>query len=91
LFADLRLKTVVVPALADTDGIVLDKGQAFTVLRNDVRLDVSTEAGEAWKRDGVSVRVIARVAVALPEANKYVRSLALVATLPLAGSLRHAQ
>lgn len=77
LFEDLglALKVIVAPTLQATDGLVLDSSGCFAVVRDDFSIESSTTAGSAWTNDGLSLRIKARLAVAIPQAAKSARKL----------------
>jgi hypothetical protein len=80
LLADLGLpglEVKVANTLKAGDGLVVDKAGAFAILRNDYSIEASTEAATAWTHDGVSLRVKARLAVAIPSPGKHARALGL--------------
>ena len=77
LFADLglNLNVTVAATLADTDALVLDKSGCFGLIRSDYSIEASQEAAQAWTHDGVSLRVKARLAVAIPTPTKHARAV----------------
>lgn len=85
LFADLGipLKVKVAATLAATDALVFDSTGAFGVIRNDFSIEASDSAGDAWSRDGVSLRVKARLAVAVPSPAKSMRALTVTPEEPV--------
>lgn len=80
LFADLGvpLAVSVAATLQEGDGLVLDKAGCYGVVRNDASIEASRESGDAWSHDAVSLRVKARLAVAIPAPAKAIRSLAVL-------------
>lgn len=82
LFADLGIPLAVTVAstLKATDALVLDTAGCFALTNTDYSIEASTEAGEAWSRDGLSLRVKARLAVAIPAPARHARSIAVDAT-----------
>lgn len=77
LFEDLGLplQVGVAHTLAATDALVLDRSGCFGILRDDYSIEASSEAGSAWTKDAVSLRIKARVAVAIPAPAKHARSV----------------
>lgn len=75
LFADLGLVTRISPALEETDALVLDSRTCYKIIRRDVKIEMSAVAAEAWNSDGVAVRVIARLAAAIPRPLESARSI----------------
>lgn len=73
----LPLAVSVAATLKATDALVLDKAGCFALLRSDFAIEASREAGDAWAKDGVSLRVTARLAVAIPAPAKHARSIAV--------------
>jgi hypothetical protein len=83
LFADLGLtdlQVVVAATLADGDALVLDKAGCFAVLRSDYSIEASRETTEAWSRNGVSLRVQARVAAAIPTPAVHARAITVLSS-----------
>jgi hypothetical protein len=82
LFDDLGLglDVKVAATLTATDGLVIDKAGCFGILRNDYSIEASSQAGTAWTHDGVSLRVKARLAMAIPSPAKHARSIAVDTT-----------
>ena len=66
--------------LKATDALVLDSSGCFGVVRSDYSIEASTDAPGAWERDGVALRVKARVAAAVPSPTKHARSVTVDAT-----------
>ncbi len=79
LFADLGipLEVKVAATLKPTDALVLDKAGCFGIVNTDYTIEASSEAADAWNRDGVSLRVKARVTAAVPAPAKHARALAV--------------
>jgi len=79
LFSDLGipLDVRVAATLKPTDALVLDKSGCFGIIRNDYSIEASSQAGTAWTHDGVSLRVKARLAMAIPSPAKHARSIAV--------------
>lgn len=77
LFDDLGipLQVGVAHTLAATDALVLDRSGCFGILRDDYSIEASREAGTAWTKDALSLRIKARVAVAIPAPAKHARSV----------------
>ena len=87
LFADLGipLQVGVAHTLAATDALVLDRSGCFGILRDDYSIEASSEAGTAWTKDAVSLRIKARVAVAIPNPSKHARKLTVTPSAPEGG------
>lgn len=70
--AAVGLNAVVVPELPTP--LVFDSSRCFTVVRDDARVELSTD----WhfQFDATSTRIKARVAAAIPDVNKAIRKLA---------------
>jgi len=79
LLADLGLNlTVSVAAtLHDEDALVIDKTGCFGIVRKDYTIEASRETTQAWTHDGVSLRVLARLAATIPSPAKHARALAV--------------
>lgn len=79
LLADLGLNlTVTVAAtLQDSDALVIDKSGCFGVVRSDYTIEASREAAQAWTHDGISLRVLARLAATIPAPGKHARAVAV--------------
>jgi hypothetical protein len=73
------LPTTVVPKLKAADAIVADTTRAYGVVREDSRIEVNRFGDQAWTRDGVEVRVVARVNAAVPAPANTARSLTVTA------------
>lgn len=78
------LTSVVVPGLATP--LVFDKSRCYLVVRNDARVEVSTDYHFA--HDATSLRVKARVAAAIPDPNKAIRKLSVTSTREASGGKR---
>ena len=63
------------PELKPTDAIVADTSRAYGVVREDSRIEVNRFGEQAWTRDGVEVRVVARVNATIPAPADTARSL----------------
>lgn len=74
-FADLGLRTIVVPNLDDEDAIVADSTRVYAVWRKDASIEMSDTP--AWSRDAWSFRVKARLVLAIPQVAKAARLLAV--------------
>lgn len=79
LFGDLGipLDVRVAATLEATDALVLDTSGCFGIIRNDYTIEASSEAPQAWAYDAVSLRVKARLALAIPAPAKHARSVAV--------------
>lgn len=79
LLADLGLNlTVSVAAtLHNDDALVIDKAGCFGIIRKDYSIEVSRETTQAWTHDGLSLRVLARLAAAIPSPAKHARAVAV--------------
>lgn len=73
----LPLTTAVAATLKPTDALVLDKAGCFAVTRSDYSIEASNTSTDAWTKDGLSLRVKARLAVAIPAPAKHARSIAV--------------
>jgi hypothetical protein len=73
----IPLTVKVAATLKATDALVMDKAGCFAITRNDYEIEASDQAGEAWSKDGVSLRVKARLGVAIPSPAKHARSVAV--------------
>lgn len=84
LFDDLGLglDVKVAATLTATDGLVIDRAGCFGIIRTDYSIEASTDGGTAWTHDGVSLRVKARLAAAIPAPSKHARSIAVDAPAP---------
>lgn len=83
LFADLGitdLQVVVAASLDDGDALVLDRAGCFAVLRSDYSIEASRETSEAWSRNGVSLRVQARLAAAIPTPAVHARAITVLSS-----------
>lgn len=80
LFSDLGLTTRMSPALDPADALVLDTSKCYKVLRRDVRIMSSNLTSEAWNSDATSVRVVARIAGAVPRPAEAARSISVDTT-----------
>lgn len=82
LFADLGMPLTVSVAstLQAGDGLVFDRSGCYGVVRNDASIEASRESADAWTHDAVSLRVKARLAVAIPAPGKAIRSLAVLSS-----------
>ena len=88
LFSDLGLPLTVRVAstLKPTDALVLDNTGCFGIVRNDYSIEASGTSGDAWTHDGVSLRIKARLAMAIPSPSKHARALTVTpAVEPPAG------
>jgi hypothetical protein len=74
------LRAVVVPSLADDDGIVADTSRCYGVVRQDFRAELNTQSDQAWSRDGAQLRVIARLAAVIPAPVSAARSITVTTT-----------
>ena len=79
LFDDLGLglDVRVAATLEATDGMVIDKAGCFGIIRTDFSIEATTDGGQAWTHDGVSLRVKARLAAAIPAPAKHARAIAV--------------
>ena len=68
------------PTLQAGDGLVFDRSGCYGVVRNDASIEASRESADAWTHDAVSLRVKARLAVAIPAPGKAIRSLAVLSS-----------
>jgi hypothetical protein len=75
LFDDLGIKTSISPALKETDCLVVDRSKVYKILRRDLTITSSDLTSEAWNSDGTSVRIIARLAAAIPRPTEAARSV----------------
>ena len=73
----IPLTVGVAATLKPTDALVFDRAGCFGILRTDFSIEASTEAGDAWTKDGVSLRVKARLGAAIPAPAKHARSIAV--------------
>lgn len=82
LFADLGipLQVKVAHTLEADDGLVLDKAGCFGIVRSDYSIEASSEGGSAWSHDGISLRIKARLAVAIPAPDKHIRAVATISS-----------
>jgi len=62
-----------VPALEPGEVLVYDSSRVLFVTRGDV--EVATSDGAAFVRDGTMLRVVVRVAVAVPTATRSIRKI----------------
>ena len=84
--AAMGLTPVVVPQLATA--MVYDKSRMFLVVRNDSSVEASSDYHFA--NDALSLRVKARVAMAIPDPNKAIRKLSVTAQQEASASKRAA-
>ena len=84
LFSDLGLplEVKVAHTLKATDALVLDNTGCFAVVRNDFSIEASGTSGDAWTHDGVSLRIKARLAMAIPSPSKHARALTVTPAAP---------
>ncbi len=75
LFADLglNLDVRVAHTLEDTDALLIDTSGCFGVVRSDYTIEGSDTTADAWTKDGWSMRVKARIAMAVPTPDKHAR------------------
>jgi len=69
------LKVVFVPSLQIGDALVADTSRCYAIVWSDFKIEVSREGPEAWNRDGSEMRIIGRVAAAIPVPSKSIRAL----------------
>ena len=84
--AAMGLTPAVVPQLATA--MVYDKSRMFLVVRNDSSVEASSDYHFA--NDALSLRVKARVAMAIPDPNKAIRKLSVTAQQEASASKRTA-
>jgi hypothetical protein len=75
MFSDLGVETTMSASLAPADALVLDKTRAFLVLRRDIKIASSQFTTAAFNADATQVRVIARLAGAVPRPLEGGRSI----------------
>lgn len=78
LFQDLGLpglEVKVAATLESTDALVLDKTGCFALIASDYSIEASGETAEAWSHDGVSLRIKARLALAIPTPARSARTI----------------
>lgn len=82
LLSDLGipLEVKVASTLKPSDALVLDSTGCFGIVRSDYSIEASTDAPGAWERDGVALRVKARLAAAVPAPAIHARSVTVTAT-----------
>lgn len=66
-----------VPATGATQPVVYAADRVSLVINRDFTVDISRETEQAWKHYAVSIRVVARFALAVPQPSKACRKLAL--------------
>jgi HK97 family phage major capsid protein len=77
-FAGLATVTTV----AATQPFVFDKSRCWLVIRNDFTADISADTDSAWSRYAVSLRIIGRFALAIPQPLKACRKLTVAGVAP---------
>jgi HK97 family phage major capsid protein len=74
------LTTVV--TVAATQPFVFDQSRCWLVVRNDFLAETSDQTDAAWSRFAVSLRIVGRFALAVPQPLKAVRKLTVAGTAP---------
>jgi HK97 family phage major capsid protein len=78
------LTTVV--SVGATQPFVFDRSRCWLVVRRDFVADFSNQTDSAWSHYAVSLRVIGRFALAIPQPNKAVRKLTVAGAAPVASA-----
>ena len=76
------LATVV--TVAATEPFIFDQSRCWLVLRNDFLAELNEYADAAWSRFAVSLRIVGRFALAVPQPLKAVRKLTVAGVAPVA-------
>ena len=64
-----------VPAVGATQPVVYDRGRCWLVINRDYTVDTSRDTEAAWNHFAVSIRVVARFTLAIPQPSKAARKL----------------
>ena len=75
------LTTVI--AVNATQPVVIDKTRCWLVVRRDFTADYSDQTDQAWSHYAVSLRIIGRFALAIPQPSKACRKLTVAGVAPL--------
>jgi HK97 family phage major capsid protein len=75
------LATVV--TIAATQPFVFDKSRCWLVVRNDFSAQTSDQTSAAWDRYAVSLRIVGRFALAIPQPLKACRKLTVAGVAPV--------
>ena len=78
-FAGLATVTTV----AATQPFVFDKSRCFLVVSRDFSADVSDQTDAAWSRYALSLRIVGRFALAIPQPLKAARKLTVAGVAPV--------
>jgi hypothetical protein len=78
----IPLTTIVVPSLQATDALLVDTRQAFGVVSVDAEIKMSADSDTAMKKDGVLLRITARVNAVIPVPDKAARAITVTAPEP---------
>jgi HK97 family phage major capsid protein len=70
---------VTVQAVGATQPIVYARDRVWLVIRRDFSAETSRETASAWEHYGTSLRIVARMALAVPQPSKAARKLKLTA------------
>ena len=71
-----------VTAVAATQPFVMDRSRTWLVVRRDFIADMSDQTDSAWSHYAVSMRVVGRFALAIPQPSKACRKLTVAGIAP---------
>ena len=72
-----------VNTVAATQPFVFDKSRCYLVVRRDFMADISDQTDAAWSRYAVSLRIVGRFALAIPQPLKAARKLTVAGVAPV--------
>ena len=73
----------VVNTVAATQPFVFDKSRCYLVVSRDFSADISDQTDAAWSRYAVSLRIVGRFALAIPQPLKATRKLTVAGIAPV--------
>ena len=71
-----------VQAVAATQPFVIDKTRCWLVVRRDFVADTSDQTDSAWSHYAISLRIVGRFALAIPQPSKAARKLTVAGVAP---------
>ena len=78
----------VVNSVGVSQPFVMDRSRCWLVIRNDFSAEINEFADAAWSRYAVSLRIVGRFALAIPQPTKAVRKLTVAGVAPTAAAER---
>ena len=78
-----------VDTVAATQPFMFDKSRCWLVLRSDFMAEINEYADAAWSRFAVSLRIVGRFALAIPQPLKATRKLTVAGVAPTGQAARH--